>query len=155
MSDPVVIEVRGIPAPQGSKVRNRYGAVYESSRAVKPWREAIRAEVQQQMPAPLAGAVTCWIAFYMARPKGHYRTGRNAHLLRDGAPARPAGKPDVDKLARAVLDGLTDGGAWKDDGQVVTLTALKVYATRGTPTGCRIELRETDARSDAIAGSES
>jgi crossover junction endodeoxyribonuclease RusA len=145
MSDPVVIEVHGTPAPQGSKIRNRYGAVYESNRNVAPWREAIRAEAQRQVTEPLAGAITCWIAFYMSRPKGHYRTGRNAGRLRDGAPVHPAGKPDIDKLARAVLDGLTDGGAWKDDGQVVTLTAIKVYATTGTPTGCRIELHCADA----------
>jgi len=142
VNGPVVIEVRGIPAPQGSKIRNRYGAVYESNRAVGPWREAIRAEVQRQILAPLAGAVICEITFRLGRPKGHYGTGRNAGSVRPGAPAVPAGKPDLDKLCRAVLDGLTDGHAWKDDGQVFTLIARKVYALPGMPTGCRITLHE-------------
>jgi crossover junction endodeoxyribonuclease RusA len=145
MSEPVVIEVHGTPAPQGSKIRNRYGAVYESNRNVAPWREAIRAEAQRQVLVPLAGAVFCRITFRMPRPQGHYGTGRNAGRVRNGAPGLPAGKPDIDKLARAVLDGLTDGGAWKDDGQVIKLDAMKMYALPGMPTGCRIELHCADA----------
>jgi crossover junction endodeoxyribonuclease RusA len=155
MSEPVVIEVHGTPAPQGSKIRNRYGAVYESNRNVKPWREAIRAEVQRQALVPLAGAVYCRITFWMPRPTGHYGTGRNAGTVRKSAPDYPAGKPDVDKLARAVLDGLTDGGAWKDDSQVVTLTARKAYALPGIPPGCVIMLYELDAHADAISGGQS
>lgn len=38
----------------------------------------------------------------------------------------PSVKPDIDKLTRAVLDALT-GVAFKDDGQVVTTIAHKVY----------------------------
>lgn len=146
MSEPVVIEVHGTPAPQGSKIRNRYGAVYESNRNVAPWREAIRAEVQRQVLVPLAGGVVCEVVFRMPRPQGHYGTGRNAGSVRKGAPGEPAGKPDLDKLCRAVLDGLTDGGAWKDDGQVVALAARKTYALPGIPAGCRITLHETNAR---------
>jgi crossover junction endodeoxyribonuclease RusA len=151
MSEPVIIEVHGTPAPQGSKIRNRYGAVYESNRNVAPWREAIRAEVQRAMLVPMAGPVDCRVVFRMPRPQGHYGTGRNAGQVRKSAPARPASKPDIDKLARAVLDGLTDGGAWKDDGQVVTLVVHKVYALPEAPPGCWIRLEETDARAEAIA----
>lgn len=70
------------------------------------------------------------MVFAMARPKGHYRTGRNAHLLRDGAPPYPAGTPDLSKLCRATEDALTDAGVvWADDAQVVEYTRLaKVYA---------------------------
>jgi Holliday junction resolvase RusA-like endonuclease len=39
-----------------------------------------------------------------------------------------------------VLDGLTEGGAWRDDGQVVFLQAVKFY---GQP-GCRITVERTD-----------
>jgi len=77
----------------------------------------------------------------LKRPKGHYRTGRNSHLLRDSAPLYPAGVPDLDKLCRAVLDGLTMGGAWKDDSQVINLHAVKKY---GVP-GCRIEIYAKEA----------
>jgi crossover junction endodeoxyribonuclease RusA len=129
--------------------------VYESNRNVAPWREAIRAEVQRQVMVPLAGAVHCEITFRMPRPQGHYGTGRNAGQVRPGAPAYPASKPDLDKLIRAVLDGLTDGGAWKDDGQVVALAARKMYVPTYLSAGCRIRLACADAHSFAISGGQS
>lgn len=135
----IKITVAGTPAPQGSKTRNRHGAVYESSKAVGPWREAVRAETQRAVDLPMAGAVVVRLQFRVTRPRGHYGTGRNAAQVRPSAPAWPAGKPDIDKLARAVLDGLTAGGAWKDDSQVVSLTAVKVYAATG---GVDIEITE-------------
>jgi Holliday junction resolvase RusA-like endonuclease len=41
----------------------------------------------------------------------------------------PTVPPDLDKLIRAVLDGLT-GVAYKDDGQVVRISAVKIYAQK-------------------------
>jgi hypothetical protein len=35
--------------------------------------------------------------------------------------AFPAKRPDLDKLVRSVLDGLSDGGAFDDDSQVASL----------------------------------
>lgn len=137
----IEIIVLGTPAPQGSKRHVGNGRMIEMSKAVGPWREAVRAETQRKVTMPLAGPVAVRVWFMLKRPNGHCRTGRNAHLLRDGAPARPAGTPDLDKLIRAVLDGLTQGGAWKDDAQVVTITAAKHYADQGPP-GCKIEIRE-------------
>src|SRR5690606_25696178 len=68
------------------------------------------------------------MVFTLARPRSHYRTGRNAHLLRDSAPARPTGAPDLSKLARATEDALTEAGVWKDDAAVVEYRRLaKVY----------------------------
>jgi crossover junction endodeoxyribonuclease RusA len=137
------IRVNGIPAPQGSKNRGKNGGLYESSKAVGPWREAVRAETQRAGNIPLAGPVEVEIQFYLPRPQGHYGTGRNAGLLRDGAPRRPSGIPDLDKLVRAVFDGLTAGGAWKDDGQVADLDAAKYYADE-QPLGCSIWIWEID-----------
>jgi crossover junction endodeoxyribonuclease RusA len=142
----VIVIVKGIPAPQGNHRVNRAGAMYETSKAVGPWREAVRAETQRTMRmmcAPFAGPVKVELEFVMPRPKGHYRTGRNAALLRAGAPPWPAGKPDIDKLARAVLDGLTAGGAWKDDSQVVQLYAGKSYADQDSP-GCVITVHDLE-----------
>ena len=44
--------------------------------------------------------------------------------------------PDLDKLIRAVLDGLT-GVAYEDDGQVVQIEAQKLY---GASVGAEIRL---------------
>lgn len=141
----ISITVRGIPAPQGSKRHVGNGRMVESSKAVGPWREAVRAETQramQDMPSP-GGPVSVRIRFLLPRPKSHYRTGKNAHLLRPAmVHARPAGMPDADKLARSALDGLTAGGAWKDDGQVVDLHVSKHYPVSGGLTGCYIEISE-------------
>jgi Holliday junction resolvase RusA-like endonuclease len=118
--------------------------VYESNRNVAPWRDAIRTETQRAVEVPLEGPVCVRVMFYLKRPKSHFRTGRNARLIRAGAPHYPAAMPDLDKLCRAVLDGLTDGGAWKDDGQVIQLHAEKLYSI-GDGTGCVIELHNARA----------
>ncbi len=141
--------VHGTPAPQGSKRAyvNRHtgrAAVVESSTRVRPWREAVKhaaldarvmaAATLDARPATLAtltGPVVVAITFYLPRPKSHYRTGRFAHLLRDNAPRNPAGKPDLDKLARSTLDGLSDAAVWADDAQVVSLSVAKAYAMPG------------------------
>jgi Holliday junction resolvase RusA-like endonuclease len=39
--------------------------------------------------------------------------------------------PDVDKLVRAVGDGLTQGGAIADDARIVDLHAYKRYSVDG------------------------
>lgn len=141
----IEIIVRGKPAPQGSKRHVGNGRMIEMSKAVGPWRERVASETQLVMYSaglpPVAGAVSVRIWFLMPRPKGHYRTGRNANLLSARAPAHPAGTPDLDKLVRAVLDGLTMGGAWKDDGQVVKLNAEKLYTISGMA-ACKIEITE-------------
>ena len=136
----IIVEVRGLPAPQGSKRHVGNGIMVESSKAVGPWREAVRAETQRAMrgAAPATGPVLVTVTFHLARPRSHYRTGRYAGLLKDTAPGFHGAQPDLDKLLRAVLDGLTAGGAWDDDGQVAMVEAAKRY---GTP-GCRIEVKE-------------
>jgi crossover junction endodeoxyribonuclease RusA len=129
----VIIWVAGIPAPQGSKRHVGGGRMVEVSRAVGPWREAVRAETQDVMEGkpPLTGPVRVGIAFRLPRPKSAPKTIR-----------WPAKRPDLDKLCRAVLDGITAGSAITDDSQVVVLHALKRFAPDGYPVGARIEIEE-------------
>ena len=128
----IKINVDGKPAPQGSKTRNQHGAIYESNKSVGPWREAVRAETQLAMAeaSQELNPVSVRIRFRLTRPRSHYGSGRNALTVKASAPRWPTSKPDADKLARAVLDGLTAGGAYKDDAQVVHLEVWKVYADR-------------------------
>lgn len=136
--------VAGTPAPQGSKRHVGGGRMVEQSKAVGPWREAIRAEAARLSWYEIPGShdpVTVAVTFILKRPAGHYRTGASTrHLLRDSAPPYPAGRPDVDKLARAVLDGLVMGGVMADDSQVVDLVARKRYAPDGEAPGAVIEV---------------
>ena len=46
--------------------------------------------------------------------------------------------PDLDKLARSVLDGLTTGGLLRDDSRVAMLTLSKQYAPPGGVVGCTV-----------------
>jgi len=66
--------------------------------------------------------------FSKKRPDSHYRQGKFAGLLRDDAPLKPTGKPDVLKLARAIEDALT-GAVYKDDSQIVMEMLSKEYGT--------------------------
>jgi Holliday junction resolvase RusA-like endonuclease len=160
--------VLGLPAPQGSKhgrpiyrgtgaAREFTGAVaqVESSKSgVATWRsDVVRAATEalqlwaegDQVGYPFGiGPVHVDIVFIFGRPKHHYRTGRNAHLLRDTAPTLHTHKPDVDKLLRSTFDALTTAGVWKDDAQVAGLSGdpMKRYSNghEDLP-GARIKIR--------------
>lgn len=125
----VEFTVAGIPAPQGSKVRTRYG-MREDNPATKPWRSAVAWEATAAMTGRPAfvGPVTVNVRLYFPRPKGHYGTGRNANTIKTTAPAYCATKPDLDKLVRAIGDAIT-GIVVRDDSQIVSLHALKLYGT--------------------------
>ena len=124
----VTIKVSGEPAPQGSKRHVGGGRMIEASKKLPPWREAVRAEVQRTMVerglVPLEGPVICKVHFFLPRPQGHF--GKRGLL--PSAPSFPWKKPDVDKLARAVLDGAKAGGVYRDDAQVIDLHVRKDYA---------------------------
>lgn len=134
----ITITVVGLPAPQGSKRHVGNGVMIESSKKVKPWRQDVKhAAIDATDAFPdwtiLDGPLAVAMTFTFARPKGHYRTGRNAHLLRDAAPVRPAGMPDLSKIARSTEDALT-GVVWADDARVVEYVRLgKWYARTGAP----------------------
>lgn len=87
------------------------------------------------------------VDFYRPRAKGHFRTGRNAHLLKPDAPAAPNTRPDVDKLLRAILDALKNV-AYADDGQVASVIARKNF---GEPARAVVRVREfAPAVSDVV-----
>lgn len=87
----------------------------------KSWRKTVQAQVRAQLPdgfCLLDCPLSVTMMFVVARGKSHYRTGRNADKLKEGAPLYHAKKPDVLKLARAVEDALT-GVVWVDDSRIV------------------------------------
>lgn len=89
------------------------------------WRTDVTVAAAKAMDArlPLDGAVSVDCMFFLARPKS--------------APVRvvwPIKRPDVDKLARGILDALVFGGVLADDSQVVTLRATKHFVGDQMPT---------------------
>jgi len=151
----VIIDVYGTPAPQGSKrafaVRGKGGiptgkiAVIESSHdRVKSWRQAVIDAAHEGDGSVLRNAVTVQMTFYLKRPLGHFRTGKNAGILRDSAPRRPAKMPDLSKLIRATEDALSDALVWADDALVVSIDAAK-YWDDAHPPGASIIIKEAEA----------
>jgi Holliday junction resolvase RusA-like endonuclease len=129
----LVVVVKGTPAPQGSKRHVGNGRMVEQSPNLAPWRAlvtqaAVAARYAKPLWAPAPDApLALGITFTVARPVSHWRTGKHSHLLRNTAPAHPISRPDLDKLIRAVMDGLADAGAMTDDSRVISISAMKQY----------------------------
>jgi len=95
----------GRPAPQGSKRHVGNGVMIESSKAVKPWREAVKAAAPSG--PTLDGPIAVYMVFTMPRPK--------SALKRETIPYKT---PDLSKLCRATEDAITEAGMWADDARV-------------------------------------
>lgn len=119
------MRIYGTPAPQGSKRHVGGGRMIEASLKIGPWREAIVSEAQRLGYAGLRfdEALAVRITFYLRRPISH----RGARGLRPSAPVWPATVPDLDKLVRSTLDGLTQAAVISDDSRVVIVHARKTY----------------------------
>ena len=132
--------VAGTPVPQGSK-RAWYNPTIkqvvmteDAGSRHTSWRWELSSYARQAMSdagylTPFAGPILCSLSFRMHRNLTHYGTGRNSRVVKASSPSHPIVAPDVDKLARAVLDSLTSI-VWVDDAQVVRLTATKDYVER-------------------------
>lgn len=135
----MTITVYGSPAPQGSKrfvghAKNGRGILIESSKSVKPWREAVKcAAIEQTRPpnydgiighgfTPLSGPIIAHMIFTLPKPKSAPKSRRTW----------PDRKPDLSKLVRSTEDALTDAGVWEDDARIVRCVASKVYPGEGT-----------------------
>jgi crossover junction endodeoxyribonuclease RusA len=151
MSDVLVFTVNGTPGAQGSKRHVGNGVMVESSKKVKPWRSDVKAAAEHATGAvahfdpwrPYNEPVHVTLEFRFPRPKAHYRTGRNAHLLKDDAPtfvtSRACG--DADKLARSTLDALVAAGVLADDSYVARLVVEKTYCGDGELRGATVMVR--------------
>lgn len=110
--------VAGVPQPQGSKtgyVRGKRAVVVDKNPAkLKPWRAAI-ADDAANVEVRFEGPTSVALRFVFVRPASAAKR------------MFPSVRPDVDKLARAVLDGLVSGGLLADDSLVVDLRAVKEY----------------------------
>lgn len=141
MADPIlIVELIGNPVPQGShrafmpKGAAKPVIVENNDERLRDWRTEMKRELRDTWsasplgPDPITGPVAVGLAFRMHRPANPKH--RNY----------PASAPDIDKLARAVLDSLTQAKVIKDDGLVVQLNTTKVYDTPTTTPGVTIKL---------------
>jgi len=137
----VELFVPGRPAPQGSKRHVGNGILVESSKAVAPWRTTVAWHAAQtHTAAPLDGPLAVHIEFVMPRPAGCPK--------RTTPPA--VKRPDIDKLARAVLDAITDVVV-RDDSQIVDLHATKRLAALDEQPGAHIRVAQWPEREAVTA----
>lgn len=142
-AEPVVLEVYGIPEPQGNKtgfVRGNRVVMVEGRRPdararFKSWREGVTAaarEWQAEHKAVLLDEpCRLRLVFRMPKPK-------SASKQR----IWPDTRPDVDKLTRAVMDAIT-GVLITNDSRVCELDVRKTFAADAPP-GCTITLEVLD-----------
>lgn len=127
----VSFTVRGLPAPQGSKRHVGRGVLVESGgQRLKDWRTDVKQAAAEAMRLaeipygsrpvlqvdPLAGPVGVSVCFTLPKPKSAPKRRRTW----------PDRRPDLDKLLRSTLDGLT-GEVFADDAQVIIAQVSKGY----------------------------
>ena len=105
--------VKGRPIPQGSLKFINGHAIHVRAQDLALWRADIARVAKSVIWEKAVESVEVHLTFTLLKPK---TVKRNEPFVR----------PDIDKLIRAVLDGLT-GVAYEDDQQVTKITAVKEY----------------------------
>lgn len=137
-------EPKGQPRPRAF-ARNFGGGKWQArmydAKTAEGWKSQIALAARGLFPYSLSGPVRLRLDFYMPRPKAHFRSNGQ---IKESAPSHHTSKPDCDNLSKAVMDCLTQLGAWHDDNQVSELRVTKRYTDEHS--GCQIFI------SPAIAG---
>jgi Holliday junction resolvase RusA-like endonuclease len=117
------------PVPKG---RPKFSQVGGFMRAYTPkktsdYESIVRATAQQAMGPTdlLETALGVYLYIRLPIPKSHSKKRKEACL---SGQEKPIKKPDIDNLAKSVLDGM-NGVIWKDDSQIVSLHVTKVYSS--------------------------
>jgi Holliday junction resolvase RusA-like endonuclease len=118
----IEVVVHGHPAPQGSKRHVGRGIMVESSKHLKPWREAVKYAAFEVIVDddrfPLSGPLLAQMVFTLRKPSSAPKRTRTW----------PSRMPDLSKLIRSTEDALTDAGVWASDALVIQYMATtKTY----------------------------
>lgn len=155
----VQFTVHGTAAPAGSKkgfINRKTGRVIitDASKGSRPWKSQISSAAVDAMAGrdPLDGPLLLELTFWVARPKGHYGSGKNAGVVKGSAPFAPTVRPDVLKLARGVEDALTTI-VYRDDAQITTEILQKAYTTGSARTEIRVvQIEEPGQQRPVVEG---
>lgn len=163
--------VPGEPKAQPRPTFNKHGHTYKSKRdkATEPWRGSIRNALNENFRfgfenyESAAYCVSLWFQF--KRPKSHFRSGKYSHLLKDSAPGLHTQKPDVDNLAKLImdeaenhnkelepyeelmLDELKLNRIYKNDSQICKLVSMKTWSV---DPGCVVSITQVDSLEDML-----
>lgn len=124
----ITLEILGEPTAQKRHRSVKMGGFtrqYDPSSADKADFLSI---VQKQAPeTPFTTPLNLTLTFYFSRPKSHYKTGKNADVMKDTAPLWHTARPDCDNLAKFVMDALNKV-YWRDDSLICNINIKKQYS---------------------------
>ena len=111
-----------VPQSASRPIVSKYGVRY--SKAYTLWRKDFKRLVGTSIGESYAlnGALSVTIFFYMPIPKSW---SKKKQIEANGT--AHTSKPDIDNLAKAVLDGIS-GRYFKDDSQVAALHCMKYWS---------------------------
>ena len=129
----VIGQPKAQPRVKAFRRGNRAG-VYDPGTA-DGWKLAVGAACRANWNrVQFLGPLRLVLGFFMPRPKAHFTRSGD---IKPNAPTWHESKPDLDNLAKAVMDALTQLQVWRDDSQVVQLEIGKAYGHRA---GCLVIL---------------
>lgn len=133
----MILEVIGIPAPQGSKVKMPTGAMVDGTSTtgrakLAEWRRAVadagRTELARNPRPAFTGPTKIDISFRF--PPTQSDPYRFWHCV----------APDASKILRATEDALVHAGVLSDDRILSSIKLTKRYVNDGELPGCTVEI---------------
>lgn len=134
--------IAGTPKPQARPRFARRGKFVTTYSQTTDWKKVCIKNAKEIFACVgmYENAIRVDLDFFFQRPKSHYRTGKFSHLLRDDAPKYHVKKGDIDNLAKAVYDAMTDAGLLHDDCIIVRGMTSKSYIKEEEKNGCWVAI---------------
>jgi len=140
----ITYEVPGLPVMQGDLAAGRHGHLYHKAKGLPQWRHNVGWRARKSMRVNgfagvlFGGPIALTLMFVLRRPVN----------MSKRKPTEPAIKrPDLDKLARAIGDSLTDV-VYVDDSQIIEEHHYKRTAEPDEETGVIIQVERVVALGD-------
>lgn len=123
-----IFEVLGEPRGKERPRSSRKSGTFYTPRKTQEYEKLIKnSYFTRYGKEQIDGAIWARIECFYTIPK---KTSKKQTALMLEGKVRPIKKPDLDNIAKVVLDSL-NGTAYKDDSQVVELSIKKYYSTEG------------------------
>lgn len=117
------------PVPKGRPKFSKIGGFVRTytPKKTSDYETIVRETAQQAMgpTEPLETPTAVYLYIRLPIPQSYSKKRKEACL---SGQEKPIKKPDIDNLAKSILDGI-NGVIWKDDSQIVSLHITKVYAS--------------------------
>ena len=120
----IELVIKGVPTAKGRPRLSKWGAYTPEATKMAERNLQAQAIMFKRPEKPCVTPVSVEIEFYMPLPMSDSKRGRERKLSGLEFPAK---KPDIDNLAKLVLDAL-NGVYWHDDNQIVELNLRKKYS---------------------------